>query len=53
MEILLNIGSIAGLVAAGLFFIFQKGSQKYVDKKAENLATKEDIQDITQTVETV
>jgi len=53
MEILSTIGAISGLIALGLFAIFRKGAQKYVDEKAKNLATIEDTQKITDEVEKV
>ena len=52
-EILQWLGSLSGIVAIVLFFIFRKGAQKYVDEKAKNLATIEDTAKITQEVEGV
>ena len=53
MDILSAIGAISGVIAIGLFAIFRKGAQKYVDEKAKNLATIEDTQKITNEVEMV
>ena len=53
MEILQCLGSVAGVVALGLLFIFRKGAQRYVDEKAKNLATIEDAAKITREVEGV
>ena len=53
MEILQWLGSVAGVVALGLLFIFRKGAQRYVDEKAKNLATIEDAAKITREVEGV
>ena len=53
MEILDAIGSLAGVAAVALFVIFRKGTQKYVDEKAKNLATIEDTEKITEEVEKV
>jgi hypothetical protein len=53
MEILETIGAWGGYVAVALILIFRKSAQKYVDKKAENLATIEDTAKITQEVESI
>ena len=52
-EFLSWVGAISGSIALGLFYIFRKGAQKYVDAKAQNLATIEDIAKITGEVEAV
>jgi len=52
-EIIQWMGSLSGIVAIVLFFIFRKGAQNYVDEKAKNLATIEDTAKITQEVEGV
>ena len=53
MEILNIISLIASGVASVLVFVFRKGAQKYVDEKAKNLATREDIGKITNEIERV
>lgn len=53
MELLETIGSWGGYIAIVLILIFRKSAQKYVDKKAENLATIEDTAKITKEVEDV
>ena len=53
MEILNVISTIAGVVAIILFVVFKNSTQKYVDEKAKNLATIEDMEKITNEVEKV
>jgi hypothetical protein len=53
VELLRNIGSIAGAIALALVAIFRQGAQRYVDEKAKNLATTEDVRQITKEVEDV
>ncbi len=53
MEILNVISILAGIVASILFVIFRKSAQKYVDEKAKNLASIEDIENITNEIEKV
>ena len=52
-QVLTLVSSISSGICVTLFFIFKNGAQKYVDKKAENLATEEDIAKITTEVEGV
>lgn len=52
-EILSWIGAVSGAIALGLFYMFKNGAQKYVDAKAQNLATIEDVAKITGEVEAV
>ena len=47
------MSSISSGTCVVLFLIFKNGAQKYVDKKAENLATEEDVARITSEVEGV
>lgn len=53
MDVLGVVGSIGSVVAIILVYIFRNSAQKYVDEKAKNLATIEDIAKITTEVEKV
>lgn len=53
MEIMSTIGLIISIITVSLFIIFKNSAQKYIDEKAKNLATIEDIQKITNEVEKV
>ena len=52
-QFLTLVSSISSGTCVVLFLIFKNGAQKYVDKKAENLATEEDVARITSEVEGV
>jgi len=53
IDIIAWIGAVSGPLAVGLLLIIRNGAQKYVDEKAKNLATIEDIARITGSIETV
>ncbi|MBN1515550.1 hypothetical protein JXA32_03165 [Candidatus Sumerlaeota bacterium] len=52
-ELLSGIGAASGAIALWLVYVLRKSAQEYIDEKAKNLATREDIGRITAEVEAV